>query len=414
MFGIPEVRINPVAPAAAPSRGPATQVFGLREVGSNGVSAPAAPTSRGPATQMFGQGVPKADPPSEDHPVPEPAVRPARAARGTIELPPESAAAIPEESADDPEALFRAQIKRRNRVALGAGVALLLAFFGFVGVKMVGQGRPELPSELATQRDNVLALLRRDDRGSIGTAAQQLTELVQKGPQYLELRAALLLVTALKLDDARLEIRRLGADSEELNKKINRLKETKKPGDWENRVNAMVDALATLKKQSDPLIDQAAALDTEVNKNYRELMAGVSGTLSAAEELALVRAQAIYYGVKGSDQVEKLIERYRLLGKSANDGWAEVAFAEYSANARVSPETLVKARAAMDELRSADSTFLRPYVLSARLAMGAKQFDAAAGALEAVLLLEPKHEVASKLLAWVKQEAAAAAKPAAR
>jgi hypothetical protein len=414
MFGPPDPLVQPTPPALQPRAAP--QLVGapvdpsMFATPSAGVPAfpEAAPASYVPApsmrsTQMFGLTDAGAlQPQAPAAPVPLPMAAPKAVQVSSPQ---------PLAAQDDPEAMFRAQLKRRNRRAIVFGVVLVLGAAGFGAYKYVGSRRPAVPPAVLAERDEAMMLLRRDDAASKKEAASRLAALSQKNPQFVEPRAALLLVTALELDDARLEIKKLQADAEDLNKKVNRLKETKSPGDWENRVNAMVGQVGEIKKASDPLVAEAEALDVEVNKTFRALTEAGASELSSPEEIALVRAQAVYFGVKGGDQATKLSERYKVLLKGADDGWAAVAFAEYAANARVQPEVVVKARAAVDELRAKDSTFLRPYVLSGRLALIAKQYDAAVSVLDEVALLNPKLELAGKLAGWAKAEAAEAAKP---
>ena len=401
MFGVP----GPADPsmAATPSAGVAVYPMPGEPPPPAAQPLPAGPAPSVRSTQMFGlTGAAALAPAPVAAPAPVPHAPP-RAAQG---FPRQQAA-----SHDDPEVMFRAQLKRRNRRAIMFGVVLLLGAAAFGAYKVLGNRRPAPPPAVLAERDDAMMVLRRDDAQAKREAASLLAALSQKHPQFLEVGAALLVVRSLELDDARLEIRKLQADAEELNKKVNRLKETKSPGDWENRVNAMVGEVGALKTASDPLVAQAEALDVEVNKTFRALTEAGAGDLTPAEQLALVRAQAVYFGVKGAEQAAKLSDRYKALLKGADDGWGALAFAEYAVNARVTPETVAKARAAMDELRAKDSTFLRPYLLSGRLAIAAKQYDAAVSVLDEVALLNPKLELAGKLAAWAKQEAAEAAKP---
>ncbi|HVE85323.1 MAG TPA: lipid kinase, partial [Myxococcales bacterium] len=81
---------------------------------------------------------------------------------------------------------------------------------------------------------------------------------------------------------------------------------------------------------------------------------------------------------------------------------AAVALAELALNARVSPDAMISAHAEMDELAQKDSTFLRSYVLSARLSLAQKHNESAVAGLEAVLALNPAHEIARQLLDWAR------------
>ena len=376
---------GPPDPAQTSPR--STMMFGMQAV-----QVPAA--APGSSTMLFGGQAAQLQAPAPTPVAPAPAPVPAPAAK----------AGVSDLDADDPAAAFRAQHQRRNRTFAVVALVGALGLAGFAAFKTIGKRRPQLSAALAGERDAALALLRRDDSVSLKQAGAQLTALAEKNPPHFELRAAEVLALSLQLDDARLELHKLQNEADELNKKINRMKETRTPGDWENRVNAMVDRVGGIKKATDPLVEDAAALDTEVGNAFRAMTAAAVGEVSPAQELELVRAQAVYFGVKGGDQAIRLSDKYQALAKEADDGWGTIARAEFAANSRVTPETVAASRTALEALRAKDSTFLRAYALAARLALNAKQKEAATTALAALLTLNPKHTVATKLLAWSKQD----------
>jgi hypothetical protein len=106
--------------------------------------------------------------------------------------------------------------------------------------------------------------------------------------------------------------------------------------------------------------------------------------------------------VQGSDEAIVLAERYRQQGGS--DGWAEIAYAEYALNARVPPDTRRQAIEGLEALRSRDASFIRPYILSARLLLANHAPEAAANALEAATALNPGHKLARELLTQAQSE----------
>jgi predicted Zn finger-like uncharacterized protein len=335
---------------------------------------------------------------------------------GRIELPPEppsfaAGVGLPPEPPTTPEmeaARLEQQIRRRNRIALFAVVGLVAVIAIGAGARMLLGRQRAVPPDALAQRESARLLVRRDDIQSRQRATEELTFLTARHPAYLAAQADLVVALALQLDDARLAIKRLGAEADELNRQIARLQEEKVPGDWQNRVNVKIDRLGEIKRQSDPLVERATALDARVNDAFRALEAlQKQGPPGPEDQLALARAQAIYFGVKGSEQAIALGERYRAAG--GNDGWADVAYAEFALNARVPPETVGNALGAMERLAAADATFLRSYVLSARLAMAQKRYGVAVTSLESALALNPAHEVARDLLEWARtaeQEAA--------
>lgn len=336
-------------------------------------------------------------------------------AGGRIDLPPE-----PPTFGSDPahEAVtssdleterLQRQLRRRNRIALGAVVAVVVVVAAGVGIRMAMSGlRRPIPADAQAQRESARLLVRRDDTVSRQRATDELTFLTSKHPAYLAAHSDLVVALALQLDDARLTLKQLQAEAEELNREVARLQEAKVPGDWQNRVNVKIDRIAEIKRQSDPLVDRATTLDTRVNEAFRVL-----GTLEPSgpeDQRVLVRAQAVYFGIKGNDQAITLAERYRATG--ATDGWGDVARAELALNTRVPPETVAAALESMERLATADATFLRSYVLAARLAMLQHRYDAAVTSLESALALNPGHDEARQLLEWVRsREQGAEASP---
>ncbi|MFZ5468471.1 MAG: zinc-ribbon domain-containing protein [Myxococcota bacterium] len=438
MFGVASAAVTgptqPRGPAEAPVHPRATQIFGATGLDT---SAPATlqdvPAVRAPdarATMIFG-GAPTAS--NAPHPRETFAERKQQrssqlaptlietsgrlpGALAPVSLPEGDLPQMnwggdrPGTSVDEGSELdLRRQMQRRNRLAMGAVLAVLLIIAVGVGIKVLSGRRPSVPPEAIAEREAAMALLRRDDSEAQAEAVAKLSTLSKAFPFYVDAVAGRVLALSLQLDDARIAVRRFQSQSDELNRKIARLKEAKSPGNWLNQVNALIDDLAAVKAKSDPLIDEAARLDGVVNEALQRLRAHPEG-LAPEEEQVVVRAQAIYFGVKGSDQAIALSERYKRLRQGADDGWSAVAFAEYALNARVAPETLRQAREQLEEVIAKDKTFLRPYVLAARLAQAEKNDEAASNLLGAVMLLNRRHEVAAQLHAWVtaSQKAAAA------
>ncbi|HVE82504.1 MAG TPA: hypothetical protein VND93_06640, partial [Myxococcales bacterium] len=319
-----------------------------------------------------------------------------------LELPPEAPELIPEprteESGVGEAAELRRRLRRRTVVAAGAVGVVLLVIIGGIAGRALANRRKVAPPELIARREEVHLLLRRDDGASRERAVAALDGMVSSYPEFTLAQADLVVALALQLDDARIQVRRLTAEADDLNRKVARLNEEKVPSDWQNRVNAMTERLGEIQKATNPLMEQVGGIDARLNDRFRALQA-IQATVPD-DQVALMRAQAVYFGVKGSDQAIPLAERYKNLG--GTEGWGSVAVAELALNARVTPDAIASARAAMDELSTKDSTFLRSYVLSARLAMAQKHADSAISGLEAVLALNPSHEVARQLLDWAR------------
>ncbi len=296
---------------------------------------------------------------------------------------------------DPAQALEASMRRRRNLVLLALGL-LVLGIAGFAGVRWWSTREVPVPAEAVDAQSKAFNLLRRDDPKSLDGAVTQLDGLLKSWPKMVEARALHLVALLFQLDDVRMEIARLNAESEAINREISKLQDRKSPSDWQNRVNALKAQRKELNKRSDPLTDRASALEARVNQSFRALDSNPAN-LSLEQQLAVARATALYEGVKGSDQAIVLSERYRQLGGA--DGWAELAYAEYALNAPlVPPDTRKQAEAGLEALRSRDASFIRPWVLSGRLMLANKEPDQAVTAFEGATALNPGHTVASDLL----------------
>lgn len=341
-----------------------------------------------------------ANPTPLDTPLVRAPTSPHAARTSRLDLPPEMPELIAEprtvEASPMDEALrLQRQMRRRTQLAIGVVVAVLLVIVLGIAGRALMSRRTTVPPDAVARRESVHLLLRRDDGQSRERAVAELEGLLSSHPDYASAQADLVVAMALQLDDARVQTRLLSSEADDLNRRVARLTEEKVPGDWENRVNAMTERLGEIKRAVEPLLERSGALDARLDERFRRLQS-LQAT-SPEEQLAMGRAQAVYYGVKGSEQAITMAERYRQLG--GTDGWSNVALAELALNARVSPDTMSAARTSMDELSSRDSTFLRSYVLSARLSIAQRQNENAANGLEAVLALNPAHEIARQLLA---------------
>jgi hypothetical protein len=242
-------------------------------------------------------------------------------------------------------------------------------------------------------------LLRRDDRASRKQAIADLDSLAKRYPSAVGPAAARLLALSLDLDDVRLAANRLQNQSDEFNRFVSRAQD-QRTAEGAAQVAAAQSQLGALNKEIQPLLDEEKTLDQQVATAFGALMM-LSVARRGAEDTSATRAQAVYYGVKGVDKAEVLARGYRQLG--TKDGWDAVALAEYAINAQVAPALIAEARAESERSRSTDSTFLRPYVLAARLALLQKDYDAASTLLDAVVALNPAHQTARQLIGWVDE-----------
>lgn len=295
--------------------------------------------------------------------------------------------------ADVAELLLRRQIERRNRLALVVVLTLILVGIGVALVRVFLPTFQSAPVAAVVDEEAAFAQLRKDDLSSRAKAVARLKVLVASQPRYVEAQAALTLALLLDLDDRRAVIHRYLRDEEALTTQKARL-EAERPGtDWRVLANRLVDRIASLRAKIAPLNEDAKALQAQVNAAYAVLLK--TETPQAGEVLARTRAEALYSAIDGQDQAIVLAERYRQLG--GQDGWADVANAEYALNTKVPPETATQALDQMRALQKRDTTFIRAYVLGGRLALQLKQRELAAAQFDAALALNPDHVLAQTL-----------------
>jgi hypothetical protein len=296
--------------------------------------------------------------------------------------------------ADAMELMLRRQIERRNRLAL---VIVLTTVAVAGGAALVNAFLPSFrsaPAAAVVEEETAFAQLRKDDPLSRAKAVAHLRTLTASQPRYLEAQAALTLALLLDLDDRRAVIHRYMREEEALATQKARL-ESERPGtDWRVLANRLVDRIAALRTKMAPLNDDAKGLQAQANAAYAVLVK--MEAVQSAEMLARTRTDALYAAIDGQDQAIALAERYRQMG--GQDGWAEVANAEYALNTKgVPPETLTQDLDQMRALQKRDTTFLRAYVLGGRLALQLKQKDLAASQFDAAVALNPDHLLAQTL-----------------
>ncbi len=292
------------------------------------------------------------------------------------------------------------EVSSTRRVLVVALVVIAVATPSFFAARAVLKRRSSVPIEVLRGEESAMTLLRRDDRPSRKQAIADLDSLAKRHPSSVGPAATRLLALSLDLDDVRLAVSHLQSQSDELNRFVSRGPDQRGTAEGAAQVAAAQTQLAVLNKEIQPLLDEQKTLDQQVATAFGAVMM-LSTALRGGEDAAATRAQAVYYGVKGVDKAEVLARRYRELG--AKDGWEAVALAEYALNTQVASALVAEARVESERSRSTDSAFLRPYVLAARLALLQRDYDAASTLLDAVVALNPAHQMARQLIGWVDE-----------
>lgn len=292
--------------------------------------------------------------------------------------------------------------KERLLIVLAAVVVLgLTIWLTYPMWRSRGAG---LPAEALRAKEEAVALLRRDDEASREQAFARLRPLVAQFPKYTEAQAELGVALALKLDDVKVELELLGAQEARLRQDIEQLTKARAPGDWESRVNSARAELESLSTQRRPLELTVEEVTKELEASQR-LIRTAPETEPASDVVARLKAQAVQAGVTGSTNALALAERLRKVENPAH--WSTITLAEYGLNAASPPLTLAEYSQGLQALRERDKTFIRAYVLGARLALRQEDPAEARSLLETVDALNPHHTLARKLRALAVPTSAA-------
>jgi hypothetical protein len=394
MFALPKV--PPVSQTPAEPAPPKhTQMFA--SVGTApGPTAPgptAVPTQGGAKrTQMF---TPPTDPRQRAPQAPVASPRVGAIPGAKVELPAEERA--PRSSR---EPLFVLESRSTSPLVIAGVLAAVLVVLGggYFAYRSLSGRSDVIPPDAELTRSAALSKLRKDDSQSRHQANAELSGLVSTYPSYVAARADQVLGLSLELDDTRISVQRLTDTADSVSHRISVLRDRKSPSDWQNRVNAMTDELEGLRAKREPLGKQLAELDVELTRAVRDLILKTEGTQDKDE--SVLRALAVYNGVKGVEQTMSLAHRYERAG--ATDGWGAIAVAEYAVNARVPEKLIHDANQRIANARAKDSTFIRASVMGARLLIAQRKYPEATALLESVRTLNPKHELAQQLMAWIE------------
>jgi hypothetical protein len=330
--------------------------------------------------------------PAEERVEPQPQSRRSAA----VELPPELM--LPERSRSvrsAPEPAPSGGGKERPFIVLAAVVALgLTAWLSYPVWRNQGSG---MPVEAVSAKDDAVSMLRRDDAASRSEAIDKLSVLAARYPKFTEAQAELTVGLALQLDDVNVELEWIHLEQVRLQKEIDQLTLAKAPADWSGQVSLRKRELITLTEQRQPLDTTAKNLTKDLSQVLAVIRAAPE-TEPAADVVARVKALAIYEGINGSPQALALAERLRKLEPSAH--WSVIALAEYGLHTQEPAAALEQVPEALAQLRTSDQTFLRAYMLDARLALRRGDGASARTLLDAVLALNPNHALARTLQKW--------------
>lgn len=346
----------------------------------------------GRVTQKFAQGaVRNAPAPSVPAPLdfglaePEQQASPPIRPPGFVPLP------ITSDAGADPPARETVRLPVGAMVAVGAVILLVIA--GWLAVHFWTE-RGDISDADRARESAAFELLRLDDAQSRQKSLSALEGLAQAVPDFVRARADAALARALALDDLRAPTAWFRSEEQAIDGQVAHLTLHKATADWQARVNALQDRRRKLESKIAKVGRDAKALRSKLDADLAILPK--ASLVHSDANLAVIRARGMAAAVSGKAQALELAERYRTL--NGNGAWSQVISAEYALWAGV-PSTQSTSLDAMLALEKQDATFLRAYVLAARLAHELHRPDVAGGQLETVIALDPSHALANELSA---------------
>ena len=312
-----------------------------------------------------------------------------------LELPPDLIDSVQPKS--DPDANKPKGFKGRGLLIAASVVVLgLTAFF----TSPAWRKSDAVPQAAQVARDEAVALLRRDDAGSQEEALVRLRRLAAEHPQSIELLAEVGVALALHLDDTQVRVTTLGARVKGLQAQISQLTVAQTPADWQSRANAMQDELTAAQRELQPLEERSRSLSLEAVQVLKRMEASPEKE-PREHTLARLRARALIDATLGGNEAPRLAVQ---LAQAELRDWSALAMAEYVLNqATPSPVQMRESALALEQLRDANKTYLRAYVLGARITLLRRELVAAQALLDTVITLNPKHELAQQLHTYAQE-----------
>ncbi len=240
-----------------------------------------------------------------------------------------------------------------------------------------------IPVEAIQATEQALATLRLDDRASQEKAIAQLNAVLAAHPTLAETQGALVIASALRFDDVQGEVTRGTAA-------LRSLKSNEGPEATIKALEAKIAASGASAQQLKVQLEDAVA-------KLRALTPGVATGTST--HLAIIRAEGLARSVLGDSEALTRAVAFKQ-GSKTPDDWVELIEPEYALNGGSSPDEAIEQLVAL-KARGSNSTFLRPYVLLARLQLKKGESQRARDELEQVATMNKNHEIARELLASI-------------
>ncbi|WP_257979277.1 tetratricopeptide repeat protein [Corallococcus exiguus] len=291
-----------------------------------------------------------------------------------------------------------------SRVLLGLTVLAGIVLAGYLAYPVFRDRNSAMPVEAVTKKEEAVRALRLDDAPAREQAIQNLKALATAHPKYAEVQAELAVAYTLQLGDLHAEFDRLNLQAAAIKREIDAVTTAKSSPNWMGQANALHDDLRATERDMQPLrtdiAERRKALDA-----LMETLRAAPDVEPAATVAARLKAQALYAAVTGAPNALGLAERLRQV--ELPPSWSILARAEYALSSGT-PATVEAVSRELEALRAQDRYLFRAFVLGARLAIRQGDPDTARNLLDEVVALNPKHDLARRMLA---QTAAAEPSP---
>jgi predicted Zn finger-like uncharacterized protein len=293
---------------------------------------------------------------------------------------------------------FEQKLMRKSRAPMVlALVALGVLILALAGVFLWSELMGPAGSDRQAVRDHARAveLLRRDDPQSLQAAEKLLSEVLARKPVYIDAEGDSGLVLNFLAQQKRLQVERLQASIDALNRQVGGLTQRNEPRDA---------ALAAQKKvwtEYEPLARDEKAMEQQalalINKAGKE----------DARNAAVIRARAFIAADQDNpDGVTRYQKAYlKEIGKS-KDGWSELMLAELATAGKPSEEKRAEGKKHAAEALAIDPGLVRARYLVARLDAEAKDEAALKDSVAALTAANPQHTEGAGLLAALQENLA--------
>ncbi|MBZ4329278.1 tetratricopeptide repeat protein [Corallococcus sp. AS-1-12] len=283
-----------------------------------------------------------------------------------------------------------------SRVLLGLMVLAGILLAGYLAYPVFRDRNAAMPEQAVTEKERAVSSLRGDDAPARDQAIQSLKALATAHPKYSEVQAELAVAYTLQVSDLHAEFDRLNSQSAAIKRQIDEVTTAKASPGWMSQANALHDDLRATEREMQPLRTDIAERRKGLDA-LMETLRAAPDVEPAASVAARLKAQALYAAVTGAPNALALAERLRQVEPQPT--WSVLARAEYALSAGSPAATLNAVSEELGALRAQDRYLFRAFVLGARLALRQGDPDTARKLLDEVVALNPKHDLARRMLA---------------